>query len=68
MSPHMLRHSVAVHMAEAGIDLWEISRYLGHSNVKVTQQVYARLSPEHLRKAAGALEYDDLAKRKAKAK
>jgi integrase len=60
ISPHMLRHSAAVHMAEAGIPMEEIAQFLGHSNVKVTRDIYARFSPDHLRKAASALEYDDL--------
>jgi excisionase family DNA binding protein len=60
VSPHMLRHSAAVHMAEAGVPMEEIAQYLGHSDVAVTRNVYARFSPHHLRTAAAALEYDDL--------
>lgn len=60
VSPHMLRHSAAVHMAEAGISMDEIAQFLGHSDVKITRDVYARFSPDHLRTAAEALEYDDL--------
>jgi integrase len=66
VSPHLLRHSAAVHMAEAGISMEEIAQYLGHSDVDVTRRIYARFSPDYLRKAAGALEYDDLARRKVK--
>ena len=33
-----------------------IAQYLGHSNVEVTRKVYARYSPDYLRKAASALE------------
>lgn len=60
VSPHILRHSAAVHMAEAGIDMEEIAQFLGHSNVMVTRNVYARFSPNHLRTAAAALEFDDI--------
>jgi integrase len=60
VSPHMLRHSAAVHMAEAGIPLSEIAQFLGHSNTRVTEEVYARFSPGYLQGAASALEYDDL--------
>lgn len=59
VSPHMLRHSAAVHMAEAGVSMDEIAQYLGHGNVSVTRTVYARYSPDHLKTAAKALEYDD---------
>lgn len=59
--PHLLRHSAAVHMAEAGITMEEIAQYLGHDDVEVTRRTYARFSPTYLRRAAAALEYDDLA-------
>lgn len=60
VSPHMLRHSAAVHMVEEGVPMSEISQFLGHANTRITEQVYARFSPDYLRKAAAALEYDDL--------
>jgi integrase len=60
VSPHILRHSAAVHMAEDGVPMAEISQLLGHSNTRVTEQTYARFSPDYLRRAAAALEYDDL--------
>jgi integrase len=43
-------------MAEAGNSMEEIAAYLGHSNPKITFQVYARYSPAYLRKTAQALE------------
>ncbi len=54
--PHDLRHSAAVWMAEAGVSMDEIAQYLGHSSPAVTFKVYARFSPDYLRKAASALE------------
>jgi integrase len=48
-------------MAEAGVSMEEIAQYLGHRDVGITRKVYARFSPDYLRKAAAALEYDDLA-------
>lgn len=56
VSPHVLRHSAAVHMAESGVPMAEIAAYLGHSSTSVTERVYARFSPGYLRKAARALE------------
>lgn len=56
VSPHVFRHTSAVWMAEAGIPITEIAQYLGHSNPSVTYRVYSRYSPDHLRKAASALE------------
>jgi integrase len=55
-SPHVLRHSAAVHMAESGVSMAEVAQYLGHSSESISYRVYARFSPDYLRKAAGALE------------
>jgi integrase len=62
-SPHMLRHSAAVHMAEAGISMEEIAQFLGHDDVNTTRRVYARFSPNFLKEAAAVLEYDDFGSR-----
>lgn len=59
VSAHVFRHTAAVWMAEAGVPMEEISQYLGHSNVEITRRVYARFSPEYLRRAANALEMAD---------
>lgn len=55
-TPHVLRHTAAVWMAEAEVPMEEIAQYLGHSSTATTYRVYARYSPGHLRKAANALE------------
>jgi integrase len=60
VSPHVLRHSAAVHMVEAGIPIVEVAQYLGHSNPSVTFAVYGRFSPNHLRKAANVLNFSRL--------
>lgn len=57
VSPHVLRHTSAVHMAEAGVPMSEISQYLGHSNTAITERVYARYSPQHLRRAADVIDF-----------
>ncbi|WP_390923860.1 tyrosine-type recombinase/integrase [Parasedimentitalea psychrophila] len=57
ISPHVFRHTSAVHMAEAGVPMSEISQYLGHSNVAITERVYARFSPDYLRKAADVVDF-----------
>ena len=56
VSPHVLRHSAAVAMAEDGIPMSEIAQFLGHGDSRITERVYARFSPQHLRKAANSLE------------
>lgn len=57
VSPHVLRHTAAVHMVEAGVSMDEVAQYLGHSNTAMTSRVYARFSPSHLRKAADILDF-----------
>ncbi|WP_164749863.1 tyrosine-type recombinase/integrase [Nitratireductor alexandrii] len=56
VSPHMLRHSAAVWLAEDGHSMDEIAQFLGHGDSKITARVYARFSPTYLRKLASSLE------------
>lgn len=57
VSPHVLRHTAAVHMVEAGVPMAEVAQMLGHSNTAVTERVYGRFSPTHLRRAADVLDF-----------
>lgn len=57
LTPHDLRHTAAVWMAEDGVSMDEIAQFLGHSSPKTTFAVYARFSPTHLRKASKSLEF-----------
>lgn len=60
VTPHVLRHTAAVHMAGAGVPMSKISQYLGHSNTATTERIYARYAPDHLADAAAALEFGQL--------
>jgi site-specific recombinase XerD len=44
-TPHSFRHSIAVHMLEAGESLIAIKAFLGHASISSTV-VYAKLTPE----------------------
>jgi len=55
VTPYVLRHTAAVWMVEDGVPMSEISQFLGHTSTAVTERVYARYSPSHLRRAAGAI-------------
>lgn len=50
ITPHTLRHTRAVHMAQDGIGLWPIAQLLGDSLETVTRN-YLHFCPEHLRLA-----------------
>jgi integrase/recombinase XerC len=49
-SPHVLRHSYATHMLEAGANIEAIRELLGHSSLAATQ-VYTQTSMERLKKS-----------------
>ena len=50
VTPHMFRHSRAMHLLEAGVNLIYIRDLLGHASVTTTE-VYARANPEMRRRA-----------------
>lgn len=56
VTPHILRHSAAVAMAQAGVPIEKIAQYLGHGDPGITFRVYARFRPEHMADAKAALE------------
>lgn len=50
VSPHLLRHSKAMHLLQAGVNLIYIRDFLGHSDVTTTE-IYARADAEMKRQA-----------------
>ena len=53
-SLHKLRHTFASHLVQAGVDLYTVSKLLGHSSIKTTE-IYAHLSPVTLASAVEKL-------------
>ncbi len=58
VNPHLFRHSKAMHLLQAGVNLIYIRDFLGHVDLKTTE-VYARADTETKRKAIENL-YPDL--------
>jgi integrase/recombinase XerD len=50
VSPHIFRHSKAMHLLQAGVNLIYIRDFLGHVDIKTTE-IYARADTETKRKA-----------------
>jgi site-specific recombinase XerD len=50
VNPHLLRHSKAMHLLQAGVNLIYIRDFLGHVDIKTTE-IYARTDTETKRKA-----------------
>jgi integrase len=42
VTAHVFRHSAATWMAEDGIPMAEIAQFLGHSDSRLTERIYAR--------------------------
>ncbi len=45
ITPHMLRHSIATHLLDQGMNIEDISQFLGHSSLESTQ-IYTHINDE----------------------
>lgn len=53
---HTLRHTFAGTLVSSGVDLYTVSKLLGHSSQETTR-IYAHLSPAHLAGTVGRISY-----------
>jgi site-specific recombinase XerD len=58
---HVLRHSIAKHLLESGLDIRYVQRFLGHKSINSTA-VYTQVSPEDMRKSIAAFHPRELHK------
>jgi integrase len=59
VSPHTIRHTTAVHLLRAGVDIITIRAWLGHVSLDTTH-VYAEVDMEMKAKALARVDISDL--------
>lgn len=52
ITPHLLRHTFATMMYDAGVDVLTAKTQMGHSSIQTTLQIYTHLSEAHQREEA----------------
>jgi site-specific recombinase XerD len=62
VSPHTIRHTTAVHLLRAGVDINTIRAWLGHVSLDTTH-IYAEVDMEMKAKALATLDVSDLHQR-----
>lgn len=59
VSPHVLRHTAATHMARRGVALWIIAKVLGNT-LAMVEKVYAKWQPAEMRAAVDLISNGEL--------
>ena len=60
VTPHVLRHTAAVHLVAGGTRMDKVSQYLGHTSTAITEKIYARFAPDHLQDEANILDFSTI--------
>jgi integrase len=53
---HELRHTAASLLAHQKVDLYKLSKHLGHSSIQVTIDIYAQMYPDDMDEIADAMD------------
>lgn len=56
ITPHGLRHTFATRWIEAGLDVRSLAEILGHTDIKMTLNIYTHALPEQKRKNMNAID------------
>ena len=55
ITPHMLRHTYATMLYDAGVDVKSAQKFLGHADISTTLKIYTHLSEQKEQQAISAL-------------
>jgi len=55
---HTLRATFACHLIRKGVDIYTVSKLLGHHSVKMTEKYYLALDPDKAREAVEKLRFN----------
>ena len=68
ITPYYLRHTYCTHLAEKGVDIRTAQYLMGHSDIKVTANIYTHVNNEMLKYAEKLICAKDVPKRKMRVK
>lgn len=57
ITPHYLRHNYITMLYEAGVDMTEAMKLVGHRDIQTTINIYTHLKEEHLKKATAKIDH-----------
>ena len=63
ISPHIIRHTTAIHLLQSGVDLSVIAMWLGHESIQTTHQ-YLKADLESKKKTLKSLESPQLPRKR----
>lgn len=68
LTPYYLRHTYCTNLAKSGVDIRTAQYLMGHSDIKVTANIYTHVNDDMLKKAQDLISAKNVPKRKLKCK